>query len=225
MILISCSCLVAKPPKVYVPVVTDEHVDFVSGAISVTGASGQLNVESWDGPGVQITVTRSTYRTGTPKDLDRARVELGRYHVTADKKGASQLDIRTDAPRYGFFARLFHQTPDVQVDYRIRVPRDAKLTLQDRKGDIVVTGVSGDIDARVHEGDIVVQLPPAGAYSFDAKCGLGGIYSDFEGSDRIAHAISERFTANGSGAAKKIYLRSGVGGITIQKESAPTVTK
>jgi hypothetical protein len=221
-----CLPLAARAPKAYVPVVTDDHVDFApGGAIGMTGSLGQLNIESWDGPGVQITVTRSTFRTNTPKDLERAKGQLAAYKVTAEKKGAAELSIRTDAPRYGFFARLLHLTPDVQVDYRVRVPRDTKLTLRHGKGDIVVRDVTGDINATVRKGDIVLQLPPAGPYAFDAKCGFGGIYSDFEGTDRVAHGFSERFEANGSGAARKVYLRVGIGGITIQKEAEAPATK
>lgn len=221
-----CLPLAARAPKALVPVVTEDHADFApGGAISVSGSLGELSIESWDGPGVQITVTRYSYRSGTEKDLARAKSQLSDYKVTAEKKGASELLIRTDAPKREFFVRLFHLTPDVHLDYRIRVPRDTRLTLRHGKGDVAVRGVTGDIDATVREGDIVLQLPTAGSYAFDAKCGFGGIYSDFEGSDHIKFAVSERLSANGAAAAKKVRLRVGIGGISIQKEPAPTVSK
>ncbi len=221
-----CLPLAARAPKAYIPVVTDEHVDFApGGTISATGAVGELNVESWDGPGVQITVTRWTYRTDTEQDKARAKSQLGAYKVTPEKKSASELAIQTAIPKRSFFARLLHIGPDVHVEYRIQVPREMKLTLKDGKGDIVVHDVAGDIDASVREGDIVLQLPPAASYSFDAKCGLGGIYSDFEGSDHIKFLVSERYAANATGAPKKVHLRVGIGGISIQKVPTAMATK
>ena len=69
-----CLPLAAKAPKAVMPVVTDEKVDFAAGGfIEVTGSVGELNIEAWDGPGVEITVTRSTYRTDTPQEREQAQ--------------------------------------------------------------------------------------------------------------------------------------------------------
>jgi hypothetical protein len=219
-----CLPMAAKAPKAAMPVITDERVDFApGGAIEVSGSAGELNIEGWDGPGVEITVTRSTYRTDTPREQDLAKRQLSAIQVTAERKSPTEMTIRTAIPRRGFWARVGREGRNFQLDYRIRVPRNSKLALRHGTGDIIVTDVSGDIDASVRAGDIVVQLPAAGQYAFDAQCGVGGVYSDFAGDYHMGHLVGERFGQGGSGPAKQVHLRVGVGGISIQKASLATM--
>jgi hypothetical protein len=108
------------------------------------------------------------------------------------------------------------------MDYRIRVPRDSKLVLRHSTGDVVVYDVSGDIDASVRTGDILMQLAASEQYSFDAQCRFGGVYSDFAGSYHVSHLTSERFAQSAAAPAKKVHLRVGTGGIKIQKVASVT---
>jgi hypothetical protein len=213
-----CLPLAAKLPKLDMPVITTERVPFAAGGtIQVTGSAGELNIEGWDRAEVEITVTRSTYRTDTPQQQDLAKRQLSAIKVTAERKSAGELEIRTSLPPRGFWAGVAHRRADVQMEYRIRVPRDSKLVVRHSSGDILVYDVAGDIDAAVRVGDIVMQLPAAGPYSFDARCRLGDVYSDFAGNYHVAHLASERFAQPGAAPAKRVYLRVGIGGIKIQK--------
>ncbi|MGA2502014.1 MAG: hypothetical protein ABSH20_30090 [Tepidisphaeraceae bacterium] len=213
-----CLPLVAKPPKPDMPVVTTERVQFApGGTIQVTGSVGELNIEGWDRAEVEITVIRSTYRTDTPQEQDLAKRQLSAIKVTAERKSATELAIHTAFPPRGFWAGVAHRRPDVQIEYRIRVPRDSKLVLRHSSGDVLVYDVAGDIDAYVRTGDIVMQLPAAGPYAFDARCRFGDVYSDFAGNYHTAHLESERFMQPGPAPAKRVYLRVGIGGIKIQK--------
>ncbi|MGA3019230.1 MAG: hypothetical protein ABSF62_19065 [Bryobacteraceae bacterium] len=218
-----CLPLAAKMPKSGMPVVTTERVEFApGGAIQVTGSVGELNIEGWDRAEVEITVIRSTYRPDTPKDQDLAKRQLDAIQVTTQRKSPTELVINTAFPKRGFWAKVARCRPDVQMDYRIRVPRDSKLVLRLSTGDVVVYDVSGDIDASVRTGDILMQLPAAGQYSFDAQCRFGGVDSDFAGNYKIAHLTSERFVQSGQAPAKKVYLRVHTGGIKIQKVASAT---
>jgi hypothetical protein len=219
-----CLPLAAKPPKQAMPVVTTEQVEFApGGAIQVSGSVGELNIEGWDRPEVEITVTLSTYRTDTPHERDRAKRELDAIKVTAERKSATELVIQTVFPARGFWARAAHCRPNVQMDYRIRVPRDSKLVLRHGAGDVLVYDVADDIDASVRTGDIVMQLPAAGKYSFDARSGLGGVYSDFAGSYRMVHPVGESLVQAGPAQAKQVHLRVGIGGIQIQEMAPATL--
>jgi hypothetical protein len=216
--MVMCLPLAARLPKPDMPVVTTERVAFApGGSIQVNGSVGELNIEGWDRAEVEITVTRSTYRTDTPQEQDRAQRQLSAIKVTAERKGATELAIHTVFPPRGFWAGVAHRGADVQMEYRIRVPRDSKLVLRHTSGDVWVYDVAGDIDASVRIGDIVMQLPAAGPYSIDARCRLGDVYSDFAGTYHIAHLESERFVQAGAAPAKRVYLRVGIGGIKIQK--------
>jgi len=219
-----CLPLAAKAPKAALPVVTDERVEFAAGgAIEVTGSVGELNIEGWDGPGVRITVTRSTFGADTPRDRDVAQRRLSAIKVTVESKGPGRLSIHTAIPARGFWSKVAQRRPNVQLDYRIRVPRDSNLALRHGSGDVLVYDVAGDIDVSVSKGDIVLQLPAAGAYAFDAQCGLGGIYSDFTGQYRAGNLVGERFAQSAPAPAKQVRLRVGVGGIAIQKTALATM--
>jgi hypothetical protein len=218
-----CLPLAAKVPKPGTPVVTTERVDFApGGTIQVTGSAGELNIEGWDRAEVEITVTRSTYRADTPKAQDLAKRQLNAIKVSTERKSPTELAIHTDFPKRSFWAKVARCRPDVQMDYRIRVPRDSKLVLRLSTGDMVVYDVSGDIDAAVRTGDILMQLPAAGKYLFDAQCRFGGVHSDFPGNYHIAHLTSERFGQDAPPPAKRIYLRVHTGGINIQKVASAT---
>jgi hypothetical protein len=218
-----CLPLAAKLPKPEMPVITTESVEFApGGTIQVSGSMGVLNIEGWDRPEVEITVTRSTYRTDTPQARDLAKRQLSAIQVTAERKSSTELAIHTAFPPRGFWARVAHRRPDVQLEYRIRVPRDSKLVLRHAGGDVMVYDVAGDIDASVPTGDIVMQLPAAGQYSFDARCRFGDVYSDFAGNYHIAYLASERFVQPGPASAKRVYLRVRIGGIKIQKMAPAT---
>jgi hypothetical protein len=99
--------------------------------------------------------------------------------------------IHTAFPPRGFWARVAHYRPDIQMDYRIRVPRDSRLVLRHASGDVLVDDVAGDIDASVRTGDIVMHLPAAGQYSFDARCRFGDV--DFAGNYHIAYLVSDLY--------------------------------
>lgn len=218
MALALCLPLVAKVPKPALPIVTTEHLDFApGGTIHVNGSQGGLNIEGWDRAEVEITVTRSTYRLDTLKDRDLAKRQLEAIKVTTERKSPTELTIQTTFPKRGFWAHVGHCKPDAQMDYRIRVPRDSKLLLHHSTGDVVVYNVAGAIDAFVRTGDIIMQLPATGQYSFDAQCRFGDIYSDFAGDYKIAHLTSERFTQSAAAPARTVHLRVDTGGIKIQK--------
>lgn len=218
-----CLSLGAAAPKPEMPVVTTERVEFApGGTIQVNGSAGELNVEGWDRAEVEITVTRSTYRRDKPQERDLAKRQLEAIKVTAERKTATELVIKTTFPPRSFWAKVAHCRPDVQMDYRIRVPRDSKMVLRHSTGDVVVYDVAGDIDASVRTGDIIMQLPPVGPYSFDAQCRFGDVYTDFAGSFHVAHLVSERFAQSAPAPAKRIYLRVGTGSIKIQKVASAT---
>jgi hypothetical protein len=218
-----CLPLAAKVPKPGTPIVTTERVEFApGGTIQVNGSAGELNIEGWDRAEVEVTVTRSTYRADTPRDQDLAKRQLDAIKVTTERKSPAELVVNTAFPIRSFWAKVARRRPDVQMDYRIRVPRDSKLVLRLSTGDVVVYDVAGDIDASVRTGDILMQLPAAGQYSFDAQCRFGGVYSDFAGSYHVGHLTSERFAQSAPAPARKIYLRVGTGGINIQKVASAT---
>jgi hypothetical protein len=219
-ISVLCAALPAFAAKQRVDLVTTDHADFAAGGlIHVEGSTGELNIAGWDQPTVQVITTRYTFVEDRNKE--KANERLKRVESLKMTSANGELTISATHKRDTW----------VHVDYQIMVPRNSRLAIHHRIGDVVVTNVVGDIDATEHFGDIVVQLPEPEHYAIDAKCKIGTVYSDFNDPtrhfagerlvrDSVASADPETTDAKAAGAkspALKINLRVGTGGITIQK--------
>jgi hypothetical protein len=211
----------AAAPKQGISVVSTERVNFLpGGSIRLAGTMGELNVEGWDRPEVEIQLTRTLYREDTPSARERATRELQTIHVASAQPAAGQLVLTTVYPKHRFSVSLYAKSR-FNLDYRIRVPRDSKLAITHDLGDITIYDVAGDINARIGVGDIVAQLPQAGQYQIDARSGFGTVYTDIGGAWRGAYLVGQRFSGTGTAPARQITLRARVGGISILKMRVP----
>jgi len=202
----------AGAPLQDVQVVTTDRVDFAAGGtIRILAATGELNIEAWDQPQVEITVTRSAWTADTPAAREKMTRELNLTSVTHDvthaKTGAAELVLGT----------MHKRSNSIHLDYRIMVPRSSHLVIEHHIGDVMVDGVTGSIDAHTHEGDIMLLLPSTGQYSFDMATKFGGIHSDYPGSWCRNDLTGEKTSQDVPAPASRIHLRVGIGGIEIQK--------
>jgi len=195
--------------------VTTYHADLAPGGlIHVENSSGELNITGWDQPTVEIVATRYTFREDTPREKERTAVELKRIQVVKTVSN-NELTITTSGKR----AR------GINLDYQIMIPRDSRLVVRHRNGAVIVLNVGGDIDATAHVGDILVQLPQPKHEVIDAKCTIGGIYSDFNGAAHHwagSKLIQDSPAPDPKAPSQRVGLRVGTGGITITKiETVP----
>jgi len=204
-----------QPP----PVTTTERVSFApGGTIRINGSYGYLNVEGWDQPEVQVTVTKSMQFDYKPKQPDEATKRLDAIRTVTERKSAAELTISTTVPsRHGDWVPFMPRTTTggVLVEYEIHVPRDSRLAIHHGTGSVSVSGVTGDIEASAGRGDIMLWLPP-GSYSIDAKTKLGNVSSEFEGAALSRYLIGQRFTRVNPPPSHRLYLRMGFGGITVK---------
>ena len=197
-----------------VEVTTTDRVAFApGGTIRFSGSVGQLNVEGWDRPEVEISLTRYTERESVPAQREQVTKELNLIHVSTTGQGTKELVISTGMPSRSYFARLFDGRTKWNLDYRIRVPRDSKLVLEHDGGDLTVYDVAGDIEAHARHGSVMLLLPD-GQYSIDANCALGDVYSDFEGSTK-RHVRGQSYVHEAAAGARKIDVHVGSGSIKI----------
>jgi hypothetical protein len=215
-ILVICLPILSASPKQSVEAVTTDRVEFVSGGAIRVAATGELNVEGWDQTAVEITVTRTLFRSDAPKDQEQAKQRLAGIRVVTERKGNNELVISTKLPSRKFLTPLRGKT-EVNLDYRIKVPHDSRLSILNDIGDVLINGVGGDIDASARIGSIVVQLPGPGPYSIDAKSRVGGVYSDFTGTYHNPYLLGQSFIEPTEAPGHKVRLRVGIGGIEIQK--------
>ena len=219
-----------------VEVTSSERFSFAhGGTIRLNDTYGHLNVEGWDQPAVEITVTKSMGPDYGPEQQERVKQRVERVRVVAERHSDTDLVISTILPRRGgpFSPPLPRTTKGgVLVDYDIHVPRDARLVIHHGKGYVSVGDVTGDIEATVGSGDILLMLPGPAPFSIDAKCRIGKVDSDFAGTashdarDFRLGMIGERFDRANPPGSRRIHLRVGFGGITIKQvppESDPPV--
>jgi len=208
---------VLKPPA---QVTSTETFDFVSGGvIRVSDSFGDLYVEAWDQERVELTVTKTMPYEYAPGHPETAGQRLQDVKVMTEKRSASELVISTNLPPKRGLPRhplAPSKTRGVGIEYRLKVPRNSRLVVHHRVGLISVTGVTGDIEAACHRGDIVLWLPDSGTYSIDAKNRLGKVSSDFPGDSHSEFLVGQKFESTRPAPVQRLSLHVGFGGITLK---------
>jgi hypothetical protein len=211
-----CLPLLPKTPMQQVQVVTTDRVDFAAGGtIRFEGGVGELNIEGWDQPQVQVTLTRFDYADAADKDREKGKLE--RIALKTEKRSGNELVITTTLPHRNYFMRKVRGATDSDMNYRIMVPRDSHLIVHHGDGDVIVYDVGGDIEATARTGSIVVQLQDPAQYAIDARCKVGDVYSDYDGKYRTPLHIGESLLASAQPPAHRVFLRVRIGDIDIVK--------
>jgi hypothetical protein len=205
-----------KPPA---QITTTERVAFAPGGmIRIDRSYGDLNVEGWDQPTVEITVIKSMPYDYKPKPPDDVTKHLDGVRIATEHKSGTEMVISTILPARGRLSSLaflpIHKG-EVTLQYEIHAPRESKLVIHHGTGSVIVRDITGDIEATGGRGDIMLWLPPV-PYSIDAKTKLGNVSSDFEGAAVSQYLIGQRFTHVNPSPSHRLYLRMGFGGITIK---------
>jgi len=214
LLTVSRPAFAMDPVKDYVRVTSTQHIDLpATGTVRLHHALDEIAIEGWDQPGVEITTIKSTTDVFSEAEHDKAMHELDRIKIAAERKG-DELSITTAYPtQIGFWP-----APPVHhyaVEYRIKVPRTAHLIV-DGRGEAHFSGISGDIEANMHQGVITVRLADAAQYHIDASSKFGVVISDFPGDTKRHVWISHSFTAAAQ-APHKLVLKEGFGDIMILK--------
>lgn len=199
-----------------------EKVAFPAGGrLVLRNSIGELMVEGWDRPDVEITTIKSTKIAVASADREKASRELDRVRISVAPQG-TDLIVTTDFPRHRSLLPTWRQRPDnsFDLDYRIKVPMNAKLSVEHVSGEVHVDNLTSDIRATDCNGLITLQLPPGGSYDIDARSKLGDVISDLPGHKERTRLLGHRFI-QGKSAANKLYLRVGYGDIIIFEDSKP----
>jgi hypothetical protein len=218
---ISCLVLADGEPQRFFQVTKTERLDFPSGGLlRLKNSSGQITIEGWDRPDVELTTTKSTKEPYNPQDREKAVGELDQVHIATELHG-DELVITTDFPRHGIFRPFLRGGTRVDVDYRIGVPRNARVAIEHYTGFVSLDNIAGDIRVTASQAEITLHLPEDGQYAIDAKSKLGDVISDFPGhTQRKLWFLGKQFAHENTAASQKIDLRAGYGDIIILKSPA-----
>jgi hypothetical protein len=212
--------LFGEGPAAQLARVTDtQRIDFApGGTIRVDKSWGDLYIEGWDQPRVEITVTKTTSYSDNLAHLKvKTAPKLETIKVAGERRSDSEMAISTRwAPRAKRVPPFSKGSKNgVHLEYAVHVPRDSRLIIDHHGGSVEVGNVTGEIDAANRDGDILLMLPAGGAYAIDARSKLGHIASDFEGKTLSRYFAGQRFVGTNASGSRRIHLRTGFGGITI----------
>jgi hypothetical protein len=216
-----CSALVGDDaPIEQVQATHTERMDFPSGGLlRMVKSTGDLTIEGWDRPDVEITTVKST-KSYHPSDRAAAAKSLDRIQLTTERKG-DELTITTVFPKHPIPLRLVQGVSAFEMQYVVKVPANARLVIEHDSGNVHIDGITGDVRAKNGMGQITLHLAEQGQYAFDTKCDFGTVDTDFAGPERgkiVGRAFLTQAPAPG---AQKLYARMGVGDITILKIRQP----
>jgi len=198
---------------------TDRFNVPAAGAIRLENSYGEVDIDGWDRPEVEVTVIRSSEHLYGPKQRDEAQRRLDSVHVEAKQNG-DDVVVSTVYPARNVFLHPFSRRSDIEISYRIKTPRASKLTIDHNSGGVNVSDISGDIHATVVNGQITLTLASGGQYGIDAQSTIGDVYSDFDGRDQ-RRFLGQEFAHPGTAPAANLYLRVRVGDIVIMKLHGP----
>jgi hypothetical protein len=205
-----------------VEVVKTERVDFAAGGvIRLNDTYGYLSVDGWDEPQVEVTITKSTNRFYKPGQQEEAKRSLESIRVVTERLPENELSITTIlASRKGTWSPPLPPTTKsgVIVEYLIHAPHDSRLVIHHGTGQVLVSNMTGDVEATSLSGDILLMLPDSGLYSIDAKSKLGSVSSDFAGDSHRRYLVGTGFANATPPPSHRIYVRTGRGGIAIKAD-------
>jgi hypothetical protein len=219
----------SKPdePKQKVVVTSTEHADLpANGTVRLKNSTGDLTIEGWDQPGVEITMVKSTKAEVASVEREKASQSLNRVKITAGQQG-DELVITTEFPRHREFPPppppFLSGAMQFDLECHVKVPRNARLIVDHDVGEVHFDDVRGDIHATVLQGDITLHLPQESQYAIDAKSDFGSVTSDFPGNAKGRFWLVGHQFIQASAAPHKLYLRNGFGDIIILKIRTPSL--
>jgi hypothetical protein len=220
--VIAISVGAAKEPLQPVEVKTVQSAGYTPRAtVRIGGTSGELNVETWDQPRVEATLSAVEYAEAHDREAVKRHLER---IVIAVEKGGGDIDVNLKLPKRQFPGRLLRGKTNASLKITVMVPKDATLVIRHENGSVLVYDSDADIDARARFGDIVLQLANSRKYAFDARVRVGTVYTDYEGKYRQPVLVGQKFVTEGGPDAHRIMARVAVGGISIVSTAPAIVT-
>jgi hypothetical protein len=191
-----------------------------TGVVRLENSFGEVDIDGWDRPEVEVTVVRSTERLHDAKDRAEAQRRLDSVQITAKRNG-NELVISTAYPPRNRFTHPLSRRSDIEISYRIRAPRASRVIIDHNNGGVNVSDIGGDIHATVINGQITLTLAGDQRDAIDARSKVGEVYSDFEGRNQQRNIFGAEFTSQSATPAARLHLRTRVGDIVIAKLHGP----
>ncbi len=187
---------------------------FSYGTLTIDTRVGDLRIEGWDEPRVEIEAEKLVRANSEAKaallyDLIKIQFE------GSDK----EVRLRTLYPARRLW-RPFRGESKLSVNFRIKMPYDGNLTLKCVDGDVRVFGIVGREQLRVNYGDVEINVPDAYRLrSLDAHAWLGYVQSDLHGLGEDSAGLRQKLSFWNSRGNQDITVRVRMGGVWVYSNS------
>jgi len=184
---------------------------FSYGTLTVDTRYGDLQIEGWDEPRLEIEAEKVVQAGSEAKA--QPLYEMIRVDLEGQDKAVL---LRTLYPPRRPW-RMFRGGTKLSVNYRIKMPYDANLILKAVDGEVRIRGIAGNQKVRVSYGDVEVNVPSIyNLRSLNARTRLGYVQSNLHGEDNAGFGPRLWFW-NPSGN-QDIYIHVGMGGVYVYRE-------
>ncbi len=119
------------------------------GALDLTGISGDVRVTGGAGSEIRVEATKRVRH----RSADQAKRLLADLRVEMTNVNG-RVEVRTLYPRRGSYGE---RGISASVDYVVAVPAGASVAVKSISGDVVVSGVRGEVRAETVSGDVNVD--------------------------------------------------------------------
>jgi hypothetical protein len=183
---------------------------FSFGTLVVDTRMGDIQIEGWDEPRVEIEAEK-VVRAKSQEKAGALYQQVGVQLEGGDK----QVRLRTLYPSRSLW-KPFRGESQLSVNFRIKMPYDANIALKCVDGDVRVFGIVGRQQLNVNYGDVEINVPSVYQLrSLDAHAFLGYVQSDLRGLDEDGAGFHQSLSFWNPGGKQEISVRVRLGGVFV----------
>jgi hypothetical protein len=186
---------------------------FSSGTLVIDARVGDLHIQGWDEPRVEVEVEKLV-RAGSEA---KAKKLYSQIMVRLDGKDKEVRLTTIYPPRRPW--RPFRNESKLTVNFRIKMPFDSNLKLKCVDGDVRIAGIVGHEELKVNYGDVEIDVPHLyDLRSLNAHAWLGYVQSDLEGLSSDSAGLGQRISFWNAQGRQNIDVKVRMGGVFIYRE-------
>lgn len=135
-------------------VVTEQFPLKNGGLVTLKNSNGKVEIEGWDKEEFYMEAEKQV-KAGS---REKAEKMLAEVEIMIDQS-ANEISIEAREPQQnsGFWDWIFGDEMSVNINYKLRVPRDCRLQIDNTNGSVEISSVEGEIRLETTNGKIVAN--------------------------------------------------------------------
>jgi hypothetical protein len=186
---------------------------FSTGTLFIDTRTGDLQIEGWDEPRLDVEAEK-VVRAGS-ETTAKPLYDVVQIGFNGQDK---QIHLSTRYPTRRLW-RPFRGESKYSVNFRIKMPYDANLSIKCVNGDVRVFGITGRQQLNVNYGDVEINVPDVyQLQSLDARAWLGYVQSDLQGMDQDSAGFAQGLAFWNPNGKQQIRVRVRMGGVWVYSD-------